>query len=273
MARTERPLDSLAGQPQAFAAELREQAGNPRYLQMARQSGKSRTALAEAAGGDHLPTWETVEAFVRACGGEPAQWRVRRERVRDEVRDGRRPTAATHEEAGSEEPSASPPVASSTSRRWLPVAMAVSIALGTGAAVGFGFSRMHNDDKVADADPRAASTVITVQNKVAMGRDRLMEDSTPAYLSAKAAPYCARDGCKVAGTEMASGAKVVAVCHAIGTEMFNYNLDSAESRSNPNGADSALWYRVVWPDGRAGYLAEVYVVPADRGGKSLKACS
>lgn len=84
MPRPERPVNPSAGPLQAFAVELRslrEQAGNPKYLLMARISGRSRTALAEAAGGDHLPTWETVDAYVRACGGDPSAWRVRWEQV------------------------------------------------------------------------------------------------------------------------------------------------------------------------------------------------
>ncbi|HEY3259981.1 MAG TPA: helix-turn-helix transcriptional regulator, partial [Pseudonocardiaceae bacterium] len=94
MPRPERPLDPLAGPVQAFAAELRKlraQAGNPKYLQMARLTGKSRTALSEAAGGDHLPTWETVEAYVTACGADPTLWRLRWEQVEDEVRQRRQP--------------------------------------------------------------------------------------------------------------------------------------------------------------------------------------
>ncbi len=111
--------------------------------------------------------------------------------------------------------------------------------------------------------------MITVQNKVALGADRLIEDTTPAYLSAKTAPYCARDGCKVSGTDMASGVLLVAVCQIEGIEMFNYNLDSSESKSNPHRAGSTIWYRVALHDGRSGYISEVYVAPEDRDGKTL----
>ena len=85
MPRTERPLDPSSGPAAAFAAELRAlrvAAGSPKYLQMARRTGRSRTALAEAAGGDHVPQWETVEAYVRACGGVPAEWTARWEQAR-----------------------------------------------------------------------------------------------------------------------------------------------------------------------------------------------
>jgi hypothetical protein len=89
MGRPERPLDPEAGPIARFAADLRELrqgAGSPKYLQMARATGRSRTALAEAAGGDHLPTWETVEAFVTACQGDALTWRARWERAQDAAR-------------------------------------------------------------------------------------------------------------------------------------------------------------------------------------------
>ena len=35
---------------------------------MARHTGRSRTALSEAAGGDVLPSWDTVVAYVSFCG-------------------------------------------------------------------------------------------------------------------------------------------------------------------------------------------------------------
>jgi hypothetical protein len=64
--RSQRPLDPTAG----IVAELRtlrEQARTPTYLQIARRTGRSRTASTEATGGDHLPTWEPVAAFVTTC--------------------------------------------------------------------------------------------------------------------------------------------------------------------------------------------------------------
>ncbi|MBF6169109.1 helix-turn-helix domain-containing protein [Streptomyces gardneri] len=88
MPRSERPLDPSSGPIHAFAADLRRlraRAGNPKYLQMARLSGRSRTALSEAAGGDHLPTWETTEAFVKACGGDVGTWLTKWEQVQEQV--------------------------------------------------------------------------------------------------------------------------------------------------------------------------------------------
>ncbi|NQE67376.1 hypothetical protein NG2371_01828 [Nocardia gamkensis] len=110
MARKERPLDPSAGPIQAFAADLRRlraQAGSPKYLQMARLTGRSRTALSEAAGGDHVPTWETTEAFVKACGGDIGTWLAKWERVQDQLsQSGRRttngPSASTTQHTGNQ---------------------------------------------------------------------------------------------------------------------------------------------------------------------------
>lgn len=43
---------------------------------MARQTGRSRTALSDAAGGDKLPTWDTVVAYVSFCKEDPNAYRV-----------------------------------------------------------------------------------------------------------------------------------------------------------------------------------------------------
>ncbi|MEU8372912.1 helix-turn-helix domain-containing protein [Micromonospora sp. NPDC048894] len=99
MARPERPLPADGGPIVGFAQDLRllrEKAGSPKYLLMARRTGRSRTALAEAAGGDHLPSWDTVRAFVEACGGDPMEWLPRWEHVRAVAREDRvNPTSAT----------------------------------------------------------------------------------------------------------------------------------------------------------------------------------
>ncbi|MCI4066408.1 hypothetical protein MRQ36_29175 [Micromonospora sp. R77] len=92
MPRPERSLRADGGPIAEFAQELRtlrEKAGSPKYLLMARRTGRSRTALAEAAGGDHLPSWDTIRAFVEACGDDPLEWLPKWERVRDAVRENR----------------------------------------------------------------------------------------------------------------------------------------------------------------------------------------
>lgn len=80
MGRPERPIDPEAGPVQAFGSELRslrEAAGRPKYVSLAQRTGRSQSTLSDAAGGQRFPTWETVEAFVRACNGDVDQWRGR----------------------------------------------------------------------------------------------------------------------------------------------------------------------------------------------------
>ncbi|MEU5262183.1 helix-turn-helix transcriptional regulator [Amycolatopsis sp. NPDC021455] len=278
---------------QRFAAELRKlrvDAGDPKYLSMSRRTGRSRTALAEAAGGDHLPTWETVAAFVTACDGDVHEWRIKWERARDELRpitsDRTNPpmpenpvlgssvtaTGGDQVTSGDGQPR---PERRSLVMRLAPFVVTAGVAALLGAAATLvvvgnadGWSPVVAP---AASDPSRAA-VITVQNKVALGADKLLEDSTPSYLCQKAVPYCAKSGFKVDGTDMASGAMLVAVCHTTGPEMVNYNVNSPESKSNPHKADSALWYKVVLPDGRFGFISEVYIVEGDRGGKELTRC-
>lgn len=92
MSRPERPLDPADGPLAAFASQLRElrsSAGSPTYLSMQRRTGRSRTALSEAAGGDHLPSWETVEAYVVACDGDIRWWLDYWHETQDQVRGDR----------------------------------------------------------------------------------------------------------------------------------------------------------------------------------------
>ena len=122
-----------------FATELRKlrvEAGSPKYLQMARRTGRSRTALAEAAGGDHLPTWETVDAFVRACGRDPAEWLARWEQVRDEVRADRSSDAPEPVAARITDPPVTDPPGRKLPRRGLLVAVATVVAGAGGVVIG-----------------------------------------------------------------------------------------------------------------------------------------
>src|ERR1700709_1657358 len=77
MPRPQRDLDPNGGPLVEFARDLRALragAGTPKFATMARRTGRSKTALADAAAGQHLPRWETVEDFVRACEADPADW-------------------------------------------------------------------------------------------------------------------------------------------------------------------------------------------------------
>jgi WD40 repeat protein len=80
MGRPERPVDPTAGPVQRLAHELRElrkAAGSPSYRTMAKAAGFSATALSLAAAGERLPSLAVVQGYVRACGGDPAEWEPR----------------------------------------------------------------------------------------------------------------------------------------------------------------------------------------------------
>jgi hypothetical protein len=82
MPRPETPIAD-AGPIGAFAAQLREfrasAPGKPTYRQMSTRAHLSHSVLAEAAAGKTLPSWETTEAYVRACGAtdeDVRDWRT-----------------------------------------------------------------------------------------------------------------------------------------------------------------------------------------------------
>ncbi|MGK5500802.1 nSTAND1 domain-containing NTPase [Streptomyces sp. URMC 125] len=80
MGRREAELDPNAGPVERFALALRalrREAGGPTYRVMARQAGYSVTALSQAAAGSSLPTLPVTLAYVRACGGDVAEWERR----------------------------------------------------------------------------------------------------------------------------------------------------------------------------------------------------
>ncbi|WHT16731.1 NACHT domain-containing protein [Crossiella sp. CA-258035] len=80
MARAERPLDEGEGPLLSLAADLRKlrrEAGSPAYRELARRAHFAAGTLSEAAGGRKLPSLEVTLAYVRACDGDPEQWRER----------------------------------------------------------------------------------------------------------------------------------------------------------------------------------------------------
>ncbi|WP_345636945.1 nSTAND1 domain-containing NTPase [Rugosimonospora acidiphila] len=88
MPRNERPLEADDHVLTRFAADLRrlrEKAGSPPYRELARRAHYSSTTLADAAGGRKLPSLQVTQAYVRACGGDPAEWEARWHAVAAEV--------------------------------------------------------------------------------------------------------------------------------------------------------------------------------------------
>lgn len=81
----------------AALTELRAEAGEPSFREMARRSGCiSHTSLHEATRGTRAPSWETVEQFVLVCGGDVAEWRTRWEALAEPAVG--RPVAGTEDQ-------------------------------------------------------------------------------------------------------------------------------------------------------------------------------
>ncbi|MER5789506.1 WD40 repeat domain-containing protein [Streptomyces sp. NPDC001980] len=86
--RPEQPVDPAAGPVQRLAYELRalrEAADSPTYRAMAACTGVGASTLSRAAAGQQLPTLSVVLAYVRACGGDEAEWERRWQRAAEEV--------------------------------------------------------------------------------------------------------------------------------------------------------------------------------------------
>ncbi|MFD3313495.1 hypothetical protein [Streptomyces sp. NPDC058694] len=97
MGRPERPLDPEAGPIQRLAHELRAlrtSAGGPSYRTMAASAGFSATTLSDAAAGRRLPSLAVVQGYVRACGGDPAEWEPRWKEAESEAAEAVREEAA-----------------------------------------------------------------------------------------------------------------------------------------------------------------------------------
>ncbi|MEV0389385.1 helix-turn-helix transcriptional regulator [Nonomuraea sp. NPDC050643] len=76
MGRRQKPLGGST-EAERFALRLRElRAGrNFTIRRLADKAGYAPSTLSKAESGDQLPSWEVTEAFVQACGEDPATWR------------------------------------------------------------------------------------------------------------------------------------------------------------------------------------------------------
>ncbi|ALG09489.1 helix-turn-helix domain-containing protein [Kibdelosporangium phytohabitans] len=80
MPRAERPLATGDSALLRFAADLRQlrqDAGNPTYRELSKRAHFSVTTLSSAANGRQLPSLNVALAYVRACGGDEAEWEQR----------------------------------------------------------------------------------------------------------------------------------------------------------------------------------------------------
>jgi hypothetical protein len=224
-------------------------------------SGWGKSTIAAATRGPGLPNVDLVTDVLAAIGVEAADvegWRTRHEALRDTT-----PAAPPEPEL---EHVPGPPAGRRTTRRRVEIAVVAALAV---LVVGLATALV-----VVLASPPAVETrTVVVQNKVAIGEGRLVEDRTPSYLGERPVARCANvPGCKIPGTDVGTGATFVAVCQLTGESITNADLTSTSIGQNPNAAVSELWLGARASDGRVGYISEVYLAPAYRGGLGLPPC-
>lgn len=124
---------------------LRMRAGKPSFRKLASLSGRiSHTTLHEAATGNRLASWETTREFVRACGGDEAEWRARWERAASAETSGPGPAGAVTPE---------PAVVRRWSRQRTVVVVAAVALLGTVIGALLTFRPDANSTANAVSDP------------------------------------------------------------------------------------------------------------------------
>jgi hypothetical protein len=114
--------------------------------------------------------------------------------------------------------------------------------------------------------------VLTVDNRVTNGSG-MREDSTPVRLTTQPWTFCGSRGCNIAGTERWSGGTYdAATCQTTGERTTNGNDHDPADDSNPERFESSRYYGVTLTNGTFGYVSEVWIRAADRGGLGLPAC-
>ncbi|MEJ2887319.1 hypothetical protein [Actinomycetospora aeridis] len=264
--------DGSGDSPARFCADFRDalRARDVSFRRAEELSGWGKSTIATATRGPGLPNADLVSDVLGAVGLEPdevAAWQARHARLRepDAPRDDPPPPAGPPP-AAPPPPARPGPARRSTRRRLEIVVFTVLVALVAGLATALVLVL------AAAPDPPTDRTVV-VQNRVAIGDGALVEDRTPSYLSSRPVARCANmPGCKIPGTDVGSGFTFEAVCQLTGEVITNADVTSTNIGQNPNAAVSELWLGARAPDGRVGYISEVYLAPAYRGGLGLPAC-
>lgn len=115
--------------------------------------------------------------------------------------------------------------------------------------------------------------VVTVDNRVTNGATQMREDPIPVRLTTKPWIRCGARGCNIAGTERRSGQSYdAAVCQTTGERTTNGQDGSPVDDANPGLFTSTRYYGVRLSDGRFGYVSEVWLARASRGGLALPRC-
>ena len=120
--------------------------------------------------------------------------------------------------------------------------------------------------------PPPVRKILTVDNRVTNGM-AMTQDGVPLRLTTEKRTFCTRNGCNVNGTERTSGQMYdAAVCQSTGERFTNGNDRDSADDANPERYESTLYYGVKLADGTFGYVNEVWIRAADRGGLSLPVC-
>lgn len=149
-----------------FAIDLRElrAAAGLTYRALGEQAHYSHTSLSRAAKGERLPSWETTQAFVRACGANPEEveeWHHRWAAVREQLKSSE---DAAAEDMGPRAVLSGDTAGADTPHRGIRRAVALALVLLVGAlaaalvAVASG-GRAIPDDPPAFADGRNWASV------------------------------------------------------------------------------------------------------------------
>lgn len=262
--------DGRTDSPARFCTDFRDvlRARDVSFRRAEELSGWGKSTIAAATRGPGLPNGDLVTDVLAAVGLEPdevAAWRTRHARLRDPPPAVDTPTLPPATEAAPEPAAPSAPGRRSTRRRVEIAVFVLLVALVAGLATALVL--------VLVAPPSPEPRTVLVQNRVAIGPGDLVEDRTPSYLSSRPVAYCARiPGCKIPGTDVWSGATFEAVCQLTGEVITNADLTSTSIGQNPNAAVSEVWLGALAPDGRVGYISEVYLAPSYRGGLGLPPC-
>ena len=114
--------------------------------------------------------------------------------------------------------------------------------------------------------------VITVDNRVTNGSG-MREDTIAVRLTTKPWINCGSRGCNIDGTERSSGGTYdAAICQTVGERTTNGHDGSSADDANPELYESTRYYGVRLGNGTFGYVSEVWIRAADRGGLGLPNC-
>ncbi|MEU7478349.1 helix-turn-helix transcriptional regulator [Lentzea sp. NPDC042327] len=234
----------------------------------ARLSGWGKSTIDSARKGPGLPNKALVGDVLQALGldaDEVGSWLARHDRLTA----GR--TAARSVDVAAEQ---TPPATRRHVNRLAVAAVAIGLAVGSGFALTTAFDS-DGFTKAVDGratDPPPGSKEVLVQNKVAIGPTTLREDDSPSYLSSRTVSRCTQNDCKLAGTDVYSGARLTAYCRTDGEWLTNADISSEGIKQNPGLVASQIWYGIYWVDGRRGFISEVYLEEGYRGGLDLPPC-